>query len=114
MGKLPWLFPPHLRELNPLLGAEPRARDHASLQGRGGRGVSSAGARWYLSIPVSHPGSLSNRALTDLWSRRTWGQPHFRKRHLTREGWTIQVEELGGESSFSYFLYILRRTETVA
>nr|CRX79111.1 hypothetical protein ls5930a1_00147 [Leucosporidium scottii] len=40
----------------------------------------------------------------------TWGQPHFRKRHLVREGWTIQVEELGGESSFSYFLYILRRT----
>lgn len=48
--------------------------------------------------------------LAELLFRRTWGQPHFRKRHLQREGWETEVVELGGESTFSYFLYVMRRT----
>ncbi|KAF9069792.1 S-adenosyl-L-methionine-dependent methyltransferase [Rhodocollybia butyracea] len=36
----------------------------------------------------------------------TFGQPHFRKRHLTREQSTLEVRELG--EAFHYYLYILR------
>jgi hypothetical protein len=34
----------------------------------------------------------------------TFGQPHFRRRHLTRPAWDLRVETLG--DSFHYFLYI--------
>ncbi|EIW79149.1 S-adenosyl-L-methionine-dependent methyltransferase [Coniophora puteana RWD-64-598 SS2] len=36
----------------------------------------------------------------------TFGQPHFRKRHLTMPSCTLEVKELG--DSFHYYLYILR------
>ncbi|KAL0953390.1 hypothetical protein HGRIS_004629 [Hohenbuehelia grisea] len=36
----------------------------------------------------------------------TFGQPHFRKRHLTRPGTELQVKELG--ESFHYYLYTVR------
>ncbi|KAJ7576916.1 S-adenosyl-L-methionine-dependent methyltransferase, partial [Mycena floridula] len=35
----------------------------------------------------------------------TFGQPHFRKRFLAREGTTLQVKELG--EAFHYYFYIL-------
>lgn len=36
----------------------------------------------------------------------TFGQPHFRKRFLTRPGTTLEVKQLG--EAFHYYLYILR------
>ncbi|EKM50634.1 uncharacterized protein PHACADRAFT_200577 [Phanerochaete carnosa HHB-10118-sp] len=37
----------------------------------------------------------------------TFGQPHFRKRYLTRPGTKLEVRQLG--EAFHYYLYILRR-----
>jgi len=37
----------------------------------------------------------------------TFGQPHFRKRFLTRPGTSLEVKQLG--EAFHYYLYILRR-----
>lgn len=36
----------------------------------------------------------------------TFGQPHFRRRYLTRPGTTLEVRALG--EAFHYYLYILR------
>ncbi|KAG9001212.1 hypothetical protein FRB90_011658 [Tulasnella sp. 427] len=36
----------------------------------------------------------------------TFGQPHFRKRFLTREGTTLEIKQLG--VAFHYYLYVLR------
>ncbi|KAG5647515.1 hypothetical protein DXG03_009452 [Asterophora parasitica] len=36
----------------------------------------------------------------------TFGQPHFRKRYLTRPGSTLEIKELG--EAFHYYLYIVR------
>jgi hypothetical protein len=36
----------------------------------------------------------------------TFGQPHFRRRYLQRDGTSIEVRELG--EAFHYYLYILR------
>jgi fructose-1,6-bisphosphatase len=36
----------------------------------------------------------------------TFGQPHFRRRFLTRPGTTLEIKELG--DSFHYYLYIMR------
>jgi len=36
----------------------------------------------------------------------TFGQPHFRRRYLTRPGTTLEIKELG--DSFHYYLYIMR------
>ncbi|CDS13917.1 hypothetical protein LRAMOSA06090 [Lichtheimia ramosa] len=38
----------------------------------------------------------------------TFGQPHFRKRHLARDCWDIQVKTLG--EAFHYFFYVMRKT----
>ncbi|GAA5858598.1 hypothetical protein JCM8547_001382 [Rhodosporidiobolus lusitaniae] len=37
----------------------------------------------------------------------TFGQPHFRKQHLQRPGWVVDVLEVG--DGFSYYFYVLRR-----
>ncbi|KAF9466031.1 S-adenosyl-L-methionine-dependent methyltransferase [Collybia nuda] len=37
----------------------------------------------------------------------TFGQPHFRRRFLTRPGTTLEVRELG--EAFHYYLYIVRK-----
>ncbi|KEP53130.1 S-adenosyl-L-methionine-dependent methyltransferase [Rhizoctonia solani 123E] len=37
----------------------------------------------------------------------TFGQPHFRKRYLTRPGCSLEVRELG--ESFHYYLYIMTK-----
>jgi len=37
----------------------------------------------------------------------TFGQPHFRRRFLTRPGTTLEIKELG--DAFHYYLYIMRR-----
>ncbi|CAL1714251.1 unnamed protein product [Somion occarium] len=39
----------------------------------------------------------------------TFGQPHFRKRYLTRPGTTLEIRQLG--EAFHYYLYIVRRRE---
>ncbi|KAK4048555.1 hypothetical protein OIV83_004723 [Microbotryomycetes sp. JL201] len=39
----------------------------------------------------------------------TWGQPHFRKRHLQRAGWNIETVEFG--DGFSYFCYVMTRMQ---
>jgi len=36
----------------------------------------------------------------------TFGQPHFRRRYLLRDGTSLQVKELG--EAFHYYLYVLR------
>lgn len=36
----------------------------------------------------------------------TFGQPHFRRRYLTRPGTTLEIKELG--EAFHYYLYIMR------
>ncbi|KAF8347789.1 S-adenosyl-L-methionine-dependent methyltransferase [Amanita rubescens] len=36
----------------------------------------------------------------------SFGQPHFRKRYLTRPGTTLEIKQLGEE--FHYYLYIVR------
>jgi len=41
----------------------------------------------------------------------TFGQPHFRKRFLTREGWDLEIRELG--ETFHYYCYIMRPRVTV-
>ncbi|GAA6011476.1 hypothetical protein JCM10207_002632 [Rhodosporidiobolus poonsookiae] len=40
----------------------------------------------------------------------TFGQPHFRKQHLARPGWKVDVLEVG--DGFSYYFYVLQREET--
>ncbi|GAA6062942.1 hypothetical protein JCM10212_005955 [Sporobolomyces blumeae] len=42
----------------------------------------------------------------------TFGQPHFRRQHLQRPGWKLEILEVG--EGFSYYFYVLRREETVA
>ncbi|KAI0339633.1 S-adenosyl-L-methionine-dependent methyltransferase [Trametopsis cervina] len=37
----------------------------------------------------------------------TFGQPHFRRRYLTRPGTTLEIRELG--EAFHYYLYILKK-----
>ncbi|CDH51270.1 s-adenosyl-l-methionine-dependentmethyltransferase [Lichtheimia corymbifera JMRC:FSU:9682] len=37
----------------------------------------------------------------------TFGQPHFRKRHLARDCWDIEIKTLG--EAFHYFFYIMRK-----
>ncbi|PPQ91499.1 hypothetical protein CVT25_013756 [Psilocybe cyanescens] len=37
----------------------------------------------------------------------TFGQPHFRRRYLLREGTSLSIKELG--EAFHYYLYILRK-----
>ncbi|OCH91499.1 S-adenosyl-L-methionine-dependent methyltransferase [Obba rivulosa] len=36
----------------------------------------------------------------------TFGQPHFRRRYLTRPGTTLEIKELG--EAFHYYLYVFR------
>jgi hypothetical protein len=36
----------------------------------------------------------------------TFGQPHFRRRYLTRTGTTLEIQQIG--DAFHYYLYILR------
>ncbi|KAJ1735771.1 hypothetical protein LPJ61_000368 [Coemansia biformis] len=38
----------------------------------------------------------------------TFGQPHFRKRHLERATWTIEVERLN-DGGFDYFVYVMTK-----
>ncbi|CDZ97181.1 Predicted spermine/spermidine synthase [Phaffia rhodozyma] len=40
----------------------------------------------------------------------TFGQPHFRKRYLKREGWDLEVRDVGDGVGFNYFLYVLTRS----
>ncbi|KAL9710917.1 hypothetical protein Ac2012v2_005457 [Leucoagaricus gongylophorus] len=40
----------------------------------------------------------------------TFGQPHFRRRYLTRPGTTLEIKTLG--EAFHYYLYILRKINT--
>ncbi|KAJ7117445.1 hypothetical protein C8R44DRAFT_790733 [Mycena epipterygia] len=41
----------------------------------------------------------------------TFGQPHFRRRFLTRPDTTLEIRELG--DAFHYYLYILRTSESI-
>lgn len=38
----------------------------------------------------------------------TFGQPHFRKIHLERQGWTLKYETIG--DLFHYFVYVMEKT----
>ncbi|KAJ2547673.1 hypothetical protein IWW35_004517, partial [Coemansia sp. RSA 1878] len=38
----------------------------------------------------------------------TFGQPHFRRRHLERASWSIAVERLN-DGGFDYFVYIMTK-----
>ncbi|KAH9976077.1 S-adenosyl-L-methionine-dependent methyltransferase [Russula compacta] len=42
----------------------------------------------------------------------TFGQPHFRRRYLTRPGTTLEIQQIG--NAFHYYLYILRNGAGVA
>ena len=37
----------------------------------------------------------------------TFGQPHFRKRHLQRDCWEIKIKTLG--EAFHYFFYTMKK-----
>ncbi|KAG8745004.1 hypothetical protein FRC10_009112 [Ceratobasidium sp. 414] len=39
----------------------------------------------------------------------TFGQPHFRRRYLTRPGCSLEVRELG--EAFHYYLYVMTKVE---
>lgn len=39
----------------------------------------------------------------------TFGQPHFRKRHLARDCWEINVRTMG--DAFHYFFYSMRKNK---
>ncbi|GAA5827570.1 hypothetical protein JCM5353_001620 [Sporobolomyces roseus] len=39
----------------------------------------------------------------------TFGQPHFRRQHLTRPGWKLDILEVG--EGFAYYFYVLRRED---
>ncbi|KAJ1744230.1 hypothetical protein LPJ55_004013 [Coemansia sp. RSA 990] len=41
----------------------------------------------------------------------TFGQPHFRRRHLERAGWSVAVERLN-DGGFDYFAYIASKSQT--
>jgi len=41
----------------------------------------------------------------------TFGQPHFRRRYLQKEGTTLEIKQLG--EAFHYYLYILRKNPKV-
>jgi hypothetical protein len=36
----------------------------------------------------------------------TFGQPHFRRRYLTRSNTTLEIQQIG--DAFHYYLYVLR------
>jgi len=36
----------------------------------------------------------------------TFGQPHFRRRYLTRDGTSLEIKQIG--DAFHYYLYVLR------
>ncbi|KAI9502199.1 hypothetical protein GGI26_003875 [Coemansia sp. RSA 1358] len=38
----------------------------------------------------------------------TFGQPHFRRRHLERDSWDIEIEKLN-DGGFDYFVYIMTK-----
>ncbi|CEQ41799.1 SPOSA6832_03560, partial [Sporobolomyces salmonicolor] len=44
----------------------------------------------------------------------TFGQPHFRRQHLQRPGWKLEVLEVGVDVGFGYFFYVLRREGVAA
>ncbi|KAF8310068.1 S-adenosyl-L-methionine-dependent methyltransferase [Clavulina sp. PMI_390] len=46
------------------------------------------------------------RKSTGVFIYITFGQPHFRRRFLTREGWSLEIRELG--ETFHYYCYIMR------
>ncbi|KAI8321272.1 S-adenosyl-L-methionine-dependent methyltransferase [Martensiomyces pterosporus] len=43
----------------------------------------------------------------------TFGQPHFRKRHLIRDSWELEIEKLN-DGGFDYFVYILTKKGAAA
>jgi len=45
---------------------------------------------------------------TGIFIYLTFGQPHFRRRFLTKPGTTLEIRELG--DMFHYYLYILRKS----
>lgn len=52
-----------------------------------------------LSTPFLHSG---------VFIYITFGQPHFRRRHLERPGvWTLEVQKIG--EAFHYFVYVMRK-----
>jgi SAM-dependent methyltransferase len=40
----------------------------------------------------------------------TFGQPHFRKRHLQRDCWTIDIKTMG--DAFHYFFYTMSKNKS--
>jgi SAM-dependent methyltransferase len=42
----------------------------------------------------------------------TFGQPHFRRRYLTRDGYKLEIRQLG--DAFHYYCYVLRQDAAVA
>lgn len=56
---------------------------------------------------VTDPDLRVLRKGTGVFLYLTFGQPHFRKRFLTRPETTLKIKELG--EAFHYYLYILRK-----
>ncbi|KAJ2745920.1 hypothetical protein GGI20_001799 [Coemansia sp. BCRC 34301] len=40
----------------------------------------------------------------------TFGQPHFRRRHLERASWELQIEKLN-DGGFDYFMYVVTKNK---
>lgn len=60
----------------------------------------------YRRIGV-HGTNVSVLRLTGLFLYLTFGQPHFRKRYLSKPHTQLEVRQLG--EAFHYYFYILRR-----
>lgn len=73
------------------------------------------GSRWRFAVRISAPRRLMRtdavnvRVLrsTGLFLYFTFGQPHFRKRYLSKPDTQLEIRQLG--EAFHYYFYILRR-----
>jgi len=64
-------------------------------------------------LPVSPPARVEARMCCRILRKGggkflylTFGQPHFRRRYLTRPDTTLEIQQIG--DAFHYYLYILR------
>jgi hypothetical protein len=60
---------------------------------------------------VAPPRRVLRHAPTSQFLYYTWGQPHFRKRYLTRDGWNLTTRVIGPPGSFGYYQYRLAINE---
>ncbi|GEM11472.1 endothelin-converting enzyme, metalloendopeptidase [Rhodotorula toruloides] len=73
------------------------------------RVLKPSGTFLYLFVPVPSLLVFTVGALMNGFEDSTFGQPHFRKPLLRREGWTVEYEEVG--DGFAYYWFWMRRKD---